>query len=86
MSGLLCSYLIEKRLVDCNFRRLRLLEGLDGSFNFLEVKLVRVMETLDYLDLAIELLEDRVFFFRFFLRNQVGLNDRYYLLLIREVP
>jgi len=44
------------------------------------------METLHKLDLAIELLEDRVLFFGFFLRNLAGLDDRNYWLQIMEVP
>ena len=44
------------------------------------------METLYYLELAINLLEERVLFFCFFLQNLTGLDLRNYRLLIREVP
>jgi hypothetical protein len=44
------------------------------------------MEALHKLDLVIELLEDRVLFFSFFLRNLTGLDDRNYWLQIMEVP
>jgi hypothetical protein len=58
----------------------------DGSFNFFESSLIRVMEALHKLDLAIQLLGDRDFFFCFFLRNLSAHQDRNYWLLIREIP
>jgi hypothetical protein len=44
------------------------------------------MEALNYLELAINLLEDSVLFFCFFLHLQSWLGLRSYRLLVRKIP